>query len=287
MAAPVEGAALDECAEVLLERVATDAGQLDGIADRDAAMLAGEFDDLQLQFRHRCQHGPFALDLRLQPPYLFSQRAQEERQPWLPVRGPGANGALRPAQRQVVRLLALLDDTLERAVVHIGVSGLKKQQCRQHAGEPPIAVLERVNLQKHHDTHGDDQQRMQTGRLALLIHPGHQLRHQAGRVEGRCGLEHNADSRAGLVEGSNAVRKGLVLAAVAGVLLAVIQQDLVQLLDLVLGERDVPPRRDHEVHQLGIAGHFLLVARGERPYFEVRQQLLHLAVGQLAALDAG
>lgn len=65
------------------------------------------------------------------------------------------------------------------------------------------------------------------------------------------------------------------------------QQDLVQLLDVVLGERDVLPRRKHQVHQLGITGHFLLVAGSEGLDLQVRQQLLHLPVGQLAALDAG
>ena len=121
----------------------------------------------------------------------------------------------------------------------------------------------------------------------VLVHPGHQLRHQAGRVEGRGRLEHDTDLRAVLVEGGDAVRVGLVVAAMPGVLLAVAQQDLVQLLDVVLGERDVLPGREHQVHQLGVAGHFLLVAGGEGLDLQVRQQVLHFPVGQLAALDAG
>jgi len=70
------------------------------------------------------------------------------------------------------------------------------------------------------------------------------------------------------------------------VLLAVPQQDLVQLLDVVLGEGDVLPGREHQVHQLGVAGHLLLVAGGEGLDLQVRQQLLHFPVGQRAALDA-
>jgi hypothetical protein len=123
--------------------------------------------------------------------------------------------------------------------------------------------------------------------VSLLVHPGHQFRHQAGRVEGRRRLEHDADLRADFVEGGDAVRVGLVVAAMPGVLLAVAQQDLVQLLDVVLGERDVLPGREHQIHQLGVAGHLLLVAGGEGLDLQVRQQLLHLPVGQLAALDAG
>ncbi len=42
----VEGAAFDQCPEVLLERIATGPGQLDGIADGHATMLASELDDL-------------------------------------------------------------------------------------------------------------------------------------------------------------------------------------------------------------------------------------------------
>src|SRR3546814_11994474 len=67
----------------------------------------------------------------------------------------------------------------------------------------------------------------------------------------------------------------------------VCSSDLMQLLDVVLGERDVLPRREHQFHQLGVAGHFLLVAAGESFDLQIRQQPLHLAVGQLAALDAG
>jgi hypothetical protein len=37
----------DQVAEMLLERVSTDTRQPDRIADRDAAVLAGKFDDLQ------------------------------------------------------------------------------------------------------------------------------------------------------------------------------------------------------------------------------------------------
>jgi len=71
------------------------------------------------------------------------------------------------------------------------------------------------------------------------------------------------------------------------VLLAVAQEDLVQLLDVVLGEGDVLPGREHQVRQFGIAGHLLLVAAGEGLDLQVQQQLLYFPVGQPAALDAG
>ncbi len=42
-----QGAAFDQCPEMLLERVATGPGQFDGLANGDAAVLAGEFDDIR------------------------------------------------------------------------------------------------------------------------------------------------------------------------------------------------------------------------------------------------
>ncbi len=42
----VQRAAFDQGTEMLLERIPAGTGQLDGIANRDAAMLAGELDDL-------------------------------------------------------------------------------------------------------------------------------------------------------------------------------------------------------------------------------------------------
>lgn len=41
-----QGAAVDQCPEMLLQRVAAGPGQFDGLAHGDAAVLAGELDDL-------------------------------------------------------------------------------------------------------------------------------------------------------------------------------------------------------------------------------------------------
>ena len=71
------------------------------------------------------------------------------------------------------------------------------------------------------------------------------------------------------------------------ILVAVNQQVAVELLDVVLGEGDLRPGRKHQIHHLGVASHLLLVTVGEALDLEVRQQTLHLAVSQLAALNAG
>ena len=65
----------------------------------------------------------------------------------------------------------------------------------------------------------------------------------------------------------------------ARILVAVTQQGLVQLADMVLGETHVGVGLEHEVHRLGVSGHFLLITRlegldGDRP----REQVLDLGV---------
>ena len=60
-----------------------------------------------------------------------------------------------------------------------------------------------------------------------------------------------------------------------------------QLLDVVLVERNVTPGAEHQVHQFGVASHLLLITGLERLDGQVGKQLLHFPVGQLAALDTG
>jgi hypothetical protein len=119
-----------------------------------------------------------------------------------------------------------------------------------------------------------------------LDEPVDQFGHQARRIERRRGLEDDADLPAGLVEGGDAVGGSLVLAAMAGILLAVDEKIAVQLPDVVLGDGDVFPRPEDQLHRLGVAGHCLLVAGGEGLDPRVGEQPLDLAVGELAPLDA-
>jgi hypothetical protein len=57
-------ATFDQVAEVLFQRISTDVRQFDGIANRDASMLTGKFDDL---------HYSFAFNLLFKSPDLLSQ----------------------------------------------------------------------------------------------------------------------------------------------------------------------------------------------------------------------
>jgi len=53
----------DQCAEMLLERIATGTGQFDGLADRDSSMLAGKLENLKREFGLDLQVGQQPLDL--------------------------------------------------------------------------------------------------------------------------------------------------------------------------------------------------------------------------------
>ena len=64
---------LDQVAEMLLQRVAADTRQFDRIANRDTPVLAGKFDDLQLQLGQGSQYDLFALHLLFKPSYLLGQ----------------------------------------------------------------------------------------------------------------------------------------------------------------------------------------------------------------------
>jgi len=71
------------------------------------------------------------------------------------------------------------------------------------------------------------------------------------------------------------------------VLAAELQQDPVQLLDVVLRQRDVLPGIEDGAHRFGIPGHLLLVSGAERVNVQVRQQDTDLVVGEPCPLDPG
>jgi len=71
------------------------------------------------------------------------------------------------------------------------------------------------------------------------------------------------------------------------VLVAVAQQGLMELADMILAQAHVGMSLEHEVDRLGVSGHFLLVARLEGPDGgRPRAQVLDLGVGQLRPFDA-
>ena len=60
-----------------------------------------------------------------------------------------------------------------------------------------------------------------------------------------------------------------------------------KLFDVVLGEGDLRPGGEHQIHHLGVASHLLLVTGGEALDLKVGKQALNLAIRQLAAFNAG
>ncbi len=83
------------------------------------------------------------------------------------------------------------------------------------------------------------------------------------------------------------VRDGLVVPAVVLIAGRSGEEDLVELLDVVLGERELAPHLEDELHGVGVAPDLLLVSASEGADRESGQDSLHFIVGQGHALDAG
>lgn len=77
------------------------------------------------------------------------------------------------------------------------------------------------------------------------------------------------DLHAIFIERRNTVRVGLVVATVPAILLAVLEEDLVQLLDVVFGEGNVLPGVEYQIHQFSVSSHFLFVSSRKRLDLEV------------------
>src|SRR5579859_399275 len=149
-ASPMQGqmAMLDQRSQMLLDRVAAGTTDPHDLGHRDPAMLAHQFQDQHRQLRQGGEHYSLALHLLFEALLLAPQGPQEELQPGVPVRRFGTDRSLRPPERQVVALLALLDHALQRTVRHIGIARPQQHQRRQDARQPAVAVLKRMDFQK-------------------------------------------------------------------------------------------------------------------------------------------
>ena len=100
-------------AEVLLERVPTRAGQRNYIGDGDPSVFACRLEDFHGQFGHGRQDNFLSFDFLGQPLHLLLKCAQEEQDPWLPIRRVGSDRGLRLTQREVVTFFAVFDHALQ------------------------------------------------------------------------------------------------------------------------------------------------------------------------------
>ena len=73
----------------------------------------------------------------------------------LPIGRAGSEGALCPAQCEVVSVPGLLDDALQGTVRHVLVTRPQQQQGSEDAGQTPVAVLERVYREEDCDKNTD------------------------------------------------------------------------------------------------------------------------------------
>src|SRR4029077_6271443 len=95
----------------------------------------------------------------------------------------------------------------------IGVASAQQQQCGQDAAHTAVAVLKRMDFKEYADENGYDQQRMQLPALQFFPCPTDYFSHQARGVERRSRFKHQGDVFSSLVKGRDAVRLGLVFAA--------------------------------------------------------------------------
>ena len=136
------------------------------------------------------------------------------------------------------------------------------------------------------DKAADEQQRVQ-GTLAVgLGEPGNERLHLARGVEGRGGLEDDADLFAIGIEGRDVIRQRLVVAAMALILRAIAQEVLMELADHVLGDGDLLEGIKHLIHDIGVSGDLLFIACLELGDVQSAQQVLDLTVGELGPLNA-
>ena len=85
---------LHERLDVALDRVSTYPSYYGGLADCHPPMLAGEFENLDREFRQIAQNHPLALDLRLEKFLLFLEGSQKVPDPGLPIWGFRSDRAL-------------------------------------------------------------------------------------------------------------------------------------------------------------------------------------------------
>lgn len=144
-----------------------------------------------------------------------------------------------------------------------------------------------MNGEEDDDEAADEQQRMQGALAVGLGEPGDERLHLARGVERRGGLEDDADLLSIGIEGGDVVGQSLVVAAMALVLGAVAQEVLMELADHVLRNGNLLEGIEHLIHDIGVSGDLLLIARLELGDVQTAEQILDLAVGELGTLDAG
>ena len=102
---PFQHPILQQSLEMLFQRISAGSGQESHFLDRDATVFAGVFHDASGQVRQGVLQQAFPFHLGGQTLHLRVQGAQEEGQPWLPVRRIRVQGGLGLAQGQVVAFL--------------------------------------------------------------------------------------------------------------------------------------------------------------------------------------
>lgn len=88
----------------------------------------------------------------------------------------------------------------------MGVAGTEQHERGKHTGEAAITILKRMDGEEDDDEAADKQQRMQGALAVSLDEPGDERLHLARGIEGRGGLEDDADLFAFGIECRDVIR---------------------------------------------------------------------------------
>ena len=135
-----------------------------------------------------------------------------------------------------------------------------------------------MDFQEDHIPNRDDDERVDLVRGALCSDPLHEFCHSLRGIEWRYGFEDDANLLSLGIECGNTIWSDLVLRTVTQILLAVLQQVAVELLDVIFGEWNVLPRREHQLHDGGVTSNLLFISRRKRCDLQLREKRLDFTI---------
>ena len=220
----------------------------------------------------------------LQHALLRFQHAEEEVQPIAVVPRIALCCDLGCPQRDVIVDLAILDDAFQRDKERVLVSGLQKQKSRQRPCESPVSILEWMDRQQPQDEVRDQHQAMPLRLFPAALQLGDEALHPppcSCRIGGPDGHRQslagaNLDAAGGL----------LVVAAVPGILLRVLEQDAVKFFQRAFGHTKGLVLFADQLKEIAISADLLFIPRAEYVDLDAGQHITDLVISQLGALDS-
>jgi hypothetical protein len=136
-----------------------------------------------------------------------------------------------------------------------------------------------------HDEEADHEQQVKRPRGGLGTCPADDFGHSPGCIERSGGGEDGPEVFAVGADGLHVIGERFIRTSVSNAFLGELEQISVEPANVLLGEVDRIGVPEDRFHHGRIARDLLLVARGEAPYVEIREQMLDIPVAQRGAFD--